>query len=171
MTVIFLYDIIFTQTNIGLIPFVYMLRLENESQCTEVTLTSSKYLSFYCFDFEHTAHNNFVLIIMSYTCYQLLSCTTLNNTTNRGNYFCKTQKNINTWKISGMLIVEWPITIKFRTCEQASKAQTNYHCCLQLRYLTSYRLFPRNTITFHKYFWYSWFCAFHVDIWAWLFWS
>ena len=170
MTVIFLYDIIFTQTNIGLIPFVYMLRLENESQCTEVTLTSSKYLSFYCFDFEHTAHNNFVLIIMSYTCYQLLSCTTLNNTTNRGNYFCKTQKNINTWKISGMLIVEWPITIKFRTCEQASKAQTNHHCCLQLRYVTSYRLFPRNT-TFHKYFWYLWFCAFHVDIWAWLYWS
>ena len=158
-------------TNIGLIPFVYMLRLENESQCTEVTLTSSKYLSVYCFDFGHTAHNNFVLIIMSYTCYHLLSCTTLNNTTNRGNYFCKTQKTINTWKISGMFIVEWPITIKFRTCEQASKAQTNYHCCLQLRYLTSYRLFPRNTITFHKYFWYSWFCAFHVDIWAWLYWS
>lgn len=69
---IFFYDIIFTQTfytkcNIGLIPFVYTLRLESESQGTEVTLTSSKYLSFYCFDFEFATHNNFVLIIMFYT--------------------------------------------------------------------------------------------------------
>ena len=77
---IFFYGIIFTQTNIGLIPFAYTLRLENESQGTEVTLTSCKYLSFYCFDFEHTAHNNFLLIIMSYTCYHLLSYTTLNDT-------------------------------------------------------------------------------------------
>ena len=115
VTVIFFYDIIFTQNNFGLIPFAYTFRLENESQVTEVTLTSSKYLSFYCFDFEHTAHNNFVLIIMFYTCYHLLSCITLNDTPNRGNYFCKTQKTINNWKISGMLIVEWPIRIKFRT--------------------------------------------------------
>lgn len=96
VTVIFFYDIIFTQTNIGLIPFAYTLRLENESQGTEVTLTSSKYLSFYYFDFEYTTHNNFLLIIMFYTFYHLLSCTTLNDTPNRGNYFCKTQKTINT---------------------------------------------------------------------------
>ena len=63
---IFFYDIIFTQTNIGLIPFAYTLRLENESQGTEVTLTSSKYLSFYCFDFKYPAHNNFVLIIQCF---------------------------------------------------------------------------------------------------------
>ena len=35
------------QCNIGLIPFAYTLRLESESEGTEVTLTSSKYLSFY----------------------------------------------------------------------------------------------------------------------------
>ena len=75
----FLYDIIFTQTNIGLIPFAYTLRLESESQGTEVTLTSSKYLSLYCFDFGYTTYDNFVLIIMFYTCYHLLSCTTLND--------------------------------------------------------------------------------------------
>lgn len=43
-SLIFFYDIILTQTNIGLIPFAYTLRLEIESQGTEVTLTSSKYL-------------------------------------------------------------------------------------------------------------------------------
>ena len=73
------------QCNISFIPFAYTLRLESESQGTEVTLTSSKYLLFYCFDFEYTAHNNFVLIIMFYTCYHLLSCRTLNNTPDRGN--------------------------------------------------------------------------------------
>ena len=85
VTVIFFCDIIFTQSNNGLIPSVYTLRLENESQGTEVTLRSSKYLSFYCFDFEYPAHNNFVLIIMFYTCCHLLSCTTLNDTPSRGN--------------------------------------------------------------------------------------
>lgn len=83
--VIFFYDIIFTQTNIGLIPYVYTLRLENESQGTEVTLTSSKYQSFYCFDFEYPAHDNVVLIIIFYTCYHLLSCITLNDTPIKGN--------------------------------------------------------------------------------------
>ena len=36
-----------------------------------------------------------------------------------GNY-CQTQKTANTWKISGMLIVYWPITIKFRIRKQTS---------------------------------------------------
>ena len=54
------------QCNIGLIPFAYTLRLDSESQGTEVTLTSSKYLSFYCFDFEYTTHNNFVRTIQCF---------------------------------------------------------------------------------------------------------
>ena len=77
------------------------------------------------------------------------------------NYYCQTQKTVNTWKISGMLIVYWPITIKFRTCEQTSKPQTNYRCCLWFSYLAPYWLISRNTITFHKYFWCSRFCEFH----------
>ena len=76
-------------------------------------------------------------------------------------YYCQTQKTVNTWKISGMLIVYWPITIKFRTCEQTSKPQTNYRCCLWFSYLAPYWLISRNTITFHKYFWCSRFCEFH----------
>ena len=60
-----------------------------------------------------------------------------------------------------MLIVYWPITIKFRTCEQTSKPQTNYRCCLWFSYLAPYWLISRNTITFHKYFWCSRFCEFH----------
>ena len=43
---------------------------------------------------------------------------------------------MNTWKILGMLVVYWPVTIKFRICEQSSKPQTNYRCCLWFRYLT-----------------------------------
>ena len=76
-------------------------------------------------------------------------------------FYCQTQKTVNTWKISGMLIVYWPITIKFRTCEQTSKPQTNYRCCLWFSYLAPYWLISRNTITFHKYFWCSRFCEFH----------
>ena len=68
---------------------------------------------------------------------------------------------MNTWKISGMLIVYWPITIKFRTREQTSKPLTNYSCCLRFSYLAPYWLICRNTITFHKYFWCSRFCVFH----------
>ena len=64
-------------------------------------------------------------------------------------------------KISGMLIVYWPITIKFRIRKQTSKPQTNYSCCLRFSFLTPYWLFPLNTITFHKYFWCSRFCEFH----------
>ena len=62
-----------------------------------------------------------------------------------------------------MLIVYWPITIKFRTCEQTSKPQTNYRCCLWFSYLAPYWLISRNTITFHKYFWCSRFCEFHSN--------
>ena len=75
--------------------------------------------------------------------------------------YCETQKTVNTWKISGMLIVRWPITITFRTREQTSKPQTNYRCCLRFSYLASYWLIPCNRITFRKYFWWSWFCEFH----------
>ena len=50
--------------------------------------------------------------------------------------YCQTHKTLNTWKISGMLIVYWPITIKFRIPKQTSKPQTNYHCCLRFSYLT-----------------------------------
>ena len=75
--------------------------------------------------------------------------------------YCQIQKTVNTWKISGMLIVYWPITIKFRTREQTSKPQTNYRCCLLFSYLAPYWLISRNTITFHKYFWCSRFCEFH----------
>ena len=47
------------------------------------------------------------------------------------------------------------------TREQTSKPQTNYRCCLRFSFLMRYWLFPRNTITFHKYFWCSRFCEFH----------
>ena len=60
-----------------------------------------------------------------------------------------------------MLIVYWPITIKFRIRKQTSKPQTNYRCCLWFSYLAPYWLISRNTITFYKYFWCSQFCEFH----------
>ena len=62
-----------------------------------------------------------------------------------------------------MLIVYWPITIKFRIGKQTSKPQTNYRCCLRFSYLTPYWLISRMTITFHKYFWCSQFCEFHSN--------
>ena len=49
----------------------------------------------------------------------------------------------------------------FRTCKQTSKPQANYCCCLRFSYIAPYWLFPRNSITFHKYFWCSRFCEFH----------
>ena len=61
-----------------------------------------------------------------------------------------------------MLIVYWPITIKFRIRKQTSKTQIYYRCCLQFSFLASYWLISRNTITFHKYFWCSRFCEFHI---------
>ena len=77
---------------------------------------------------------------------------------------CQTQKTVNTWKISGMLIVYWPITIKFRIRKQTSKPQTNYRCCLRFSYLAPYLLISPNTITFHKYFWCSRFCELHSNV-------
>ena len=78
-------------------------------------------------------------------------------------FYCQTQKTLNTRKTSGMLIVYWPIAIKFRTCEQTSKPQTNYRCCLRFSYLAPYWLISRNIIAFHKYFWCSQFCEFHSN--------
>ena len=49
---------------------------------------------------------------------------------------CPPQKTVNTWKISGMLIVYWPITSKFRIRKQTSKPQTYYRCCLRFSNLT-----------------------------------
>ena len=66
-----------------------------------------------------------------------------------------------TWKISGMLIVYWPITLKFRICKQTSKPRTNYRYCLRFSYLACYWLISCNTITFRKYLWCSWLCVFH----------
>ena len=77
--------------------------------------------------------------------------------------YCQIQKTVNTWKISGMLIVYWPITIKFRIRKLTSKPQTNYRCSLRFSYLAPYWLISRNTITFHKYFWCSRFCEFHSN--------
>ena len=48
--------------------------------------------------------------------------------------YCQSQKTVNNWKISGILIVYWPIKIKFRTREQTSKQQTNYRCCWRFSY-------------------------------------
>ena len=78
-------------------------------------------------------------------------------------FYCRTQKTVNTWKISGILIVHWPITIKFRIRKRASKPQTNYRCCLRFSYLAPYWLISRNRITFHAYFWWSRFCEFHSN--------
>ena len=78
-------------------------------------------------------------------------------------FYCETQKTVNTWKFSGMLIVYSPITVKFRTREQTAKPQTNYLCCLRFSYLAPYWLISRNTITFRKNFWCSQFCEFHSN--------
>ena len=80
--------------------------------------------------------------------------------------YCRgqTQKTMNTWNFSGMLIVYWPIAIKFRICKLTSKPQTNYRCCLRFSYLLPYWLISHNTTTFHKYLWCSQFCEFHSKI-------
>ena len=80
-------------------------------------------------------------------------------------YYCETQKTHEHMKISGMLIVWWPITIMFRTWKQTSKPQTNYRCCLRFSFLMPYWLIPPNTVTFYKYFWCSRFCEFHCKTW------
>ena len=77
--------------------------------------------------------------------------------------YCQTQKTMNTCKISGMLIVYCPITIKFRIRQQTSKPPISYRCCLRFSYLAPYWLISRNTITSHKYFWCSRFCGCHSN--------
>ena len=77
--------------------------------------------------------------------------------------YCQTQKTVYTLKISGILIVYWPLTIKFRIRKQTSKPQTNYRGCLRFSYLATHWLISRSTITFHKYFWYSRFCELHSN--------
>ena len=52
-------------------------------------------------------------------------------------FYWQTRETVNTWKISGMLIVYWPIKIKFRIREQTSTPQTNYRCCLRLQLVKS----------------------------------
>ena len=74
---------------------------------------------------------------------------------------CQTRKTVDPWKISGMLVVYWPIKIKFMIFKQTSKPQTNYRCCLRFSYLAPYWLISHNTITFHYYFWCPRFCEFH----------
>ena len=75
--------------------------------------------------------------------------------------YCQTQKTMATRKISGMLTVYWPITIKLRICKRTSKPLTNCHCSLWFSYLSPYWLISRNKITFHKDFWCSRFSEFH----------
>ena len=60
--------------------------------------------------------------------------------------YCQTQKTMATRKISGMLTVYWPITIKLRICKQTSKPLTNCHCSLWFSYLSPYWLISHNTI-------------------------
>ena len=61
-----------------------------------------------------------------------------------------------------MLIVYWPVTKKFRI--YASRPQDlkliTVAICGFISYLAPYWLLSRNTTTFHKYFWCSWFCEF-----------
>ena len=59
-----------------------------------------------------------------------------------------------------MLIVYWPMIIKFRTCQQTSRAQTNTVAVWGLVTLRLIGLFLK-TITSHEYFWCSRFCEFH----------
>ena len=68
---------------------------------------------------------------------------------------------VNTWKISGMLIVWWAITCSGHVSKPQNHKLLNYFCCLRFSFLLPYWLFPCNTITFHKYFWCSRFCEFH----------
>ena len=62
-----------------------------------------------------------------------------------------------------MFIVLWPTTAKMRTCKLATKPQTNQRSCLQFSFFMSDWLFSCNTITFQKYFWFSWFSLFDCN--------
>ena len=67
------------------------------------------------------------------------------------------------WNNSATFIVLWPITAKMRTHKLATKPQTNQRSCLQVSFFTSDWLFTCNTITFQKYFWFSWFSLFDCN--------
>ena len=78
------------------------------------------------------------------------------------NAYCETQETeLNTWKISRMLIVWWAITCSGHVGKPQNHKLLNYLCCLRFSFLLPYWLFPCNTITFHKYFWCSRFCEFY----------
>ena len=49
------------------------------------------------------------------------------------------------------------------THKLATKPQTNQRSCLQFSFFTSDWLFTCNTITFQKYFWFSWFSLFDCN--------
>ena len=57
-------------------------------------------------------------------------------------------------------VVLWPITEKIRTCELATKPQTNWCSCLWFSFLAPDWLFSCNTVTFQNYFWCSQFSRF-----------
>ena len=58
------------------------------------------------------------------------------------NVLLSNSENCQHQKISGMLIVKEPITLKFRTRKQTSKPQPNqYHSCVQFSFLTPYWLY------------------------------
>lgn len=44
-------------------------------------------------------------------------------------------KTMKTWNISGIFIVLWPMTGKIKTCELATKPQTNWRSCLWFSFL------------------------------------
>ena len=78
--------------------------------------------------------------------------------------YSATGKTMNTWNISRMFIVLWPITAKIRTCELATKPQTNWRSCLWFSFLMTDWLFSCRTIVFHKNFWCSRFSRFDCNI-------
>ena len=75
--------------------------------------------------------------------------------------YCWPAKTINTSNILRTFIVLWPITTKFRTCGQAKKRKTSNICCFRISFPAPDWLFPCNTITFKKHFWFSGFWEFH----------
>ena len=71
-------------------------------------------------------------------------------------FYRGTGKIVNTWNISGMFIALWPITVKIRTRELATKPQTVINVrAFRLVFSRLFFFFSLNTITFQKYFWCS----------------
>ena len=75
--------------------------------------------------------------------------------------YCWPAKTINASNILRTFVVLWPITTKFRTCGQAKKRKTSNICCFRISFPAPDWLFPCNTITFKKHFWFSGFWEFH----------